>query len=240
LSEPSAGSNRLLPLVMGYVAGYVDGCTFVALFGLFVAQLTGSFVVAGAVLTGHAPTSLVEIMAVPAFVFGAAVATALNAISRHRQWRAGPILLALESLLLAAMLAIALCLPGLGEADQPAALITGLLGLCAMGVQNAFVRLELPGAPSTNVMTTNVGMLAIDATELLMARLPRGGSTSARADSDDARRRLAKTGPIVLSFLAGTISGTLACRQLGFACLALPVALLAVAAANAARRPTAA
>ena len=34
-------------LLLSFVAGYVDSCTFLA-FGLFVAQVTGSFVLIGA------------------------------------------------------------------------------------------------------------------------------------------------------------------------------------------------
>ena len=41
---------RTVPSALSFVAGYVDGCTFLALFGLFVAQATGSFVIAGAQL----------------------------------------------------------------------------------------------------------------------------------------------------------------------------------------------
>jgi uncharacterized membrane protein YoaK (UPF0700 family) len=33
--------------VLSIVAGYVDSCTYLGLFGVFVAQLTGSFVLAG-------------------------------------------------------------------------------------------------------------------------------------------------------------------------------------------------
>ena len=55
-SPPSSARIRgLLPVALGYVAGYVDGCTFVALFGLFVAQVTGSFVAVGASLARRAP-----------------------------------------------------------------------------------------------------------------------------------------------------------------------------------------
>ena len=52
-----------------------------------------------------------------------------------------------------------------------------------------------------------------------LARFP--SATSAPDDAEQARLRLAKTAPIVLAFLAGTVCGTLACRALGFACLAL-------------------
>ena len=92
----SARLRRLLPVALGYVAGYVDGCTFVALFGLFVAQVTGSFVVAGAILGVGRHSRLLDLFAIPAFILGAVVASALSTILRHRGLRAFPILLGLE------------------------------------------------------------------------------------------------------------------------------------------------
>ena len=233
----SARLRRLLPVALGYVAGYVDGCTFVALFGLFVAQVTGSFVAVGG-LAARSPSALLTLLAIPAFVLGAAVASAISTISRHRGLRASPILLGLECVLLAAMLATALLAGQMQNPDQPAALCIGMFGLSAMGVQNAFVGLHVKGAPSTNVMTTNTGNLAIDAAHLLtvgwLARLRSAGF--APADAEQARSRLAKTAPVVLAFLAGTVCGTLACRAWGFVCLALPLALLSTFATLAARR----
>ena len=35
-----------VPALLSFVAGYIDSCMFLALFGLFVAQVTGSFVLA--------------------------------------------------------------------------------------------------------------------------------------------------------------------------------------------------
>jgi uncharacterized membrane protein YoaK (UPF0700 family) len=235
---PSAPIRRLLPVALGYVAGYVDGCTFVALFGLFVAQVTGGFVAVGAALAAGRNSALLMLLAIPAFVLGAAVASVISTIWRHRGLRASPILLGLESALLAAMAATALLAGEMQNPDQPAALLVGMFGLSAMGVQNAFVRLHVKGSPSTNVMTTNTGNLAIDVAHVLavawLARFP--SATSAPADAEEARGRLAKTAPIVLAFLAGTVCGTLACGALGLACLALPLALLATFAALAALR----
>ena len=237
-SPLSERTRQLLPVALGYAAGYVDGCTFVALFGFFIAQVTGSFVVAGAVLAAGQHSRLLDLLAIPAFALGAAVASALSAILRHRGVRASPILLGLESVLLAGMLATALLEPEIQNPDQPAALIVGLFGLTAMGVQNAFVGLHVKGAPSTNVMTTNTGNLAIDAAHVLtVAWLARFASAaSSLPEAEQARRRLAETAPIVSAFLAGTVSGTLACRVLGFACLALPLALLSILASLAALR----
>src|ERR1700691_2969721 len=129
-------TRQLLPPALGYIAGYVDGCTFVALFGLFVAQVTGSFVVAGAVLGVGRPSRLIDLFAIPAFILGAAVASALSTILRHRRLRASPVLLGLEGVLLAVMIAADLLAADIGKLDQPAALIVGLFGLSAMGVQN--------------------------------------------------------------------------------------------------------
>jgi uncharacterized membrane protein YoaK (UPF0700 family) len=234
----SARIRRLLPVALGYVAGYVDGCTFVALFGLFVAQVTGSFVALGFALTAGRASAILTLAAIPAFILGAAVASALSTIWRHRGRRASPILLGLESVLLAAMLATALLAGKMQYPDQPAALLVGLFGLSAMGVQNAFVRLHAKGAPSTNVMTTNTGNLAIDAAHLLaIAWLAKSSSpTSAPADAEQAHGRLAETAAVVLAFLAGTGCGTLACRTFGFACLALPLALLSTFTSLAALR----
>jgi uncharacterized membrane protein YoaK (UPF0700 family) len=227
--EWSVRSYRIVPLMLGFAAGYVDGCTFVMLFGLFVAQVTGSFVIAGAVLVVHEYGALIKVLAIPVFLLGAAVATAAVSVARHAGWRASPLVLGLESLLLAGLLATVLIVPDLTDPDQPAALVAGLFGLSAMGVQSAFVRLLMRGIPSTNVMTTNTTQVAIDATEILLARLWTGRSAGfpTRADIGHARNRLAATVPVVLAFLAGTIGGAVAAHRVGFVCLMLPVAMLA-------------
>jgi uncharacterized membrane protein YoaK (UPF0700 family) len=239
--EWSARSYRTVPVVLGFVAGYVDGCTFVALFGLFVAQVTGSFVIAGAILVVREHGALIKMLAIPVFLFGAALATVVVSVARHAGWRASPFVLGLESLLLAGLLMTVLIVPDLKDPDQPAAIVAGLFGLCAMGVQSAFVRLLMRGVPSTSVMTTNTTQVAIDATELLLARLwaTRSAGFPTRDDIGLARKRLAETVPIVLAFLAGTVAGAMACHGAGFVCLVLPVAMLAGLAMLASRGTTA-
>ena len=46
-SLAAAGSGRALPL-LSFAAGFIDSFTVLALFGMFVAQVTGSFVLAAA------------------------------------------------------------------------------------------------------------------------------------------------------------------------------------------------
>ena len=63
-----------VPAFLGFVAGYVDSCTFLAFNGLFVAQLTGSFVVAGSELVANNEGFLIKVLAIPVF-FAAGVLT---------------------------------------------------------------------------------------------------------------------------------------------------------------------
>lgn len=56
-----------IPVVLSFVAGYVDSCTYLGLFGVFVAQVTGSFVLAGTQFVRSEPGALAKLLAVPSF-----------------------------------------------------------------------------------------------------------------------------------------------------------------------------
>ena len=60
---PRSLPSRVLPL-LSFVAGYVDGCTYLALFGLFIAQVTGSFVLTDAQLVTPSPGILVKLVGI--------------------------------------------------------------------------------------------------------------------------------------------------------------------------------
>jgi uncharacterized membrane protein YoaK (UPF0700 family) len=106
-----------------------------------------------------------------------------------------------------------------------------------MGVQSALVRLLMPGAPSTNVMTTNTTLFAIDTGELLLGwRGRRRGDARAAEEFSSARDRLKSLVPIGLGFMLGTAGGALAYGWLGLRCLALVLALFAGLIVWAARR----
>src|SRR5882757_8718586 len=127
---------RAVPPLLSIVAGYVDSCTFLALFGLFVAQVTGSFVVAGAQLVTRDPEVLVKVLAIPMF-FLAAVATTVLANLAARGGRS-PLgaALALECALLAGFLATLYAGYPFANANALPALLASLLGISAMGVQS--------------------------------------------------------------------------------------------------------
>jgi uncharacterized membrane protein YoaK (UPF0700 family) len=228
--------DRIVAVLLGFTAGYVDGCTFVALFGLFVAQVTGSFVIAGAMLVVREPGALVKVLAIPAFLIGAAVTTVLASVVRGPPQRVAALALGLESLLLVGLLASGTFAP-IADPDQPLAVLASLFGLGAMGVQSAFVRLFMHAVPSTNVMTTNTTQVAIDATALMLARIFRRNPQRLRhaVEPAQARFRLAQTLPVMLAFLVGTVAGAATCHQAGLFSLVLPILILLGLTARAAR-----
>jgi uncharacterized membrane protein YoaK (UPF0700 family) len=215
-------------LLLSFVAGYVDTCTFLALFGLFVAQVTGSFVVTGTELVLPEPGFLLKVLAIPIFVLAAAATAVLVSMMPAARYSGWPLVLGLEAALLIAFLLIGLTDSPFVGPDQPAAVAAGLCGLAAMGVQSAAVRLLGHGAPSTNVMTTNTTQLAIDAAQLMMARF-RGMSADqflSQAEIGKTRQRLGDTVRVMLGFLVGVVVGAPAFRSFGFICLAPVIGVL--------------
>jgi uncharacterized membrane protein YoaK (UPF0700 family) len=193
MPEP-APITRIVPALLSFTAGFVDACTFLALFGLFVAQVTGSFVVVGAEFVTHDEGVLIKVLAIPVF-FGAGLATTIFAeLLRRRGRRALAWTLAAECGLLAAFLLLGLFTPFRHEPNAPSTIAAALLGLSAMGVQSAAVRLLMPGVASTNVMTTNTTLFAIDAGELLLGWHGRRNSAEAAAQYAAARAAV-RAGP---------------------------------------------
>ena len=228
---------RTVPALLSFAAGYVDACTFFALFGLYVAQVTGSFVVVGAELVTQDEGFLIEALAIPVFFAAGVFITVLAEVLRRQGREAFAWTLALECTLLAAVLALGIFVPFAHDPNAPLTLLAALLGLSAMGVQSAAVRLLLPGVASTNVMTTNTTLFAIDTAELLLGwHGRRSGNPAAVAQAAAARARLATLVPLGLGFLFGAATGALGYRWFGLWCLALVLGELIALALWAARR----
>jgi uncharacterized membrane protein YoaK (UPF0700 family) len=236
MSEPGgpAPLPRVVPPLLSLVAGYVDSITFLALFGFFAAQVTGSFVVAAAELVVDDRGVLAKMLAIPAFMAGAVLA-ALIIISRRGAKRSSlPLVFALETLLLAGFVGLMLYSWPINDPDAVRGAAAGLLSAAAMGVQATLVRLLLRGVPQTNVMTGNSTQLAIDATELLYAtfRPARVAADPALAvQVVEARKRFATVFMVLIGFLTGAMGGALAYAFAGpwSACLAIFVVAALIA-----------
>jgi uncharacterized membrane protein YoaK (UPF0700 family) len=221
--------RRAFPPVLSFVAGYVDGCTYLALFGLFVAQVTGSFVLAGAQLVTHDPDVVIKVVGIPVYFLAGFVTTVMIKSAERRGRYALPAALTLEAaLLMCLMLSGLVGNPATGP-NTPAVLLASMSGLSAMGVQSALVRLLVQGSPSTNVMTSNTTQLAIDASSLVLACWPLRNAlpdTNAAADHLEVKRRLNELWPIMFCFFLGTLAGAVAYIQLGLWCMVLAIAII--------------
>jgi uncharacterized membrane protein YoaK (UPF0700 family) len=210
-----------LPGVLATIAGFVDACTFVGLFGLFVAQLTGSYVVAGASMFAPGWPEATVLLAVPMFFAGGVVATLVATIAGANGLPALASALGLETALLVGFAAIMMSIGPL-PVRPPEAFAAALLGLAAMGAQSALVRLLLRGVASTNVMTTNTTQIAVEATQAALAFARR------RRDPETARlyaaacHGLARMLPLPLGFSLGVVCGALAFATVGRWVVVLP------------------
>jgi uncharacterized membrane protein YoaK (UPF0700 family) len=217
---------RIVPALLSFTAGFVDSCTFLALFGLYVAQVTGSFVVFGKGLVAHEEGFIIKVLAIPMFFAAGVFTTIVAEVLRRRGHGPLPYALALECLLLIGFLVLGLTMP-MPDANAPFTVLAAMLGLSAMGVQSAAVRLLMPGVASTNVMTTNTTLFAIDTGELLLGwHGKRRGSAEAASQFAAARGRLSHLIPLGIGFFLGTAVGAVGYVMFGLACLAVVLVLL--------------
>jgi uncharacterized membrane protein YoaK (UPF0700 family) len=212
---------RWMPVALATIAGFVDACTFVGLFGLFVAQLTGSYVVAGASMFAAGWPEATVLLAVPTFFAGGVAATLVATASGANGLPALACALALETALLAGFAAIMVSIAPLA-APPAEAFAAASLGLAAMGAQSALVRLLLRGVASTNVMTTNTTQIAIEATQAALTFAGRRRDPETGRAHAAACRGLARMLPLPLGFSFGVVVGALAFAALGRWVVVLP------------------
>ncbi len=208
--QSDAPLPKAMPMLLSFVAGYVDSYTYLALFGLFAAQVTGSFVIAGAEIVRHDVGVTGKLLAIVAFVAAAAVTATLIAMARDKGATPLPWMLALEAALLAAFVAIILFVPDITGADDWRGIAAGLFAASAMGAQSVLVRLLMKGIPQTNVMTGNMTQLGIAITEIITARRRFARSrhdTAARREYHAVRDQLLVVLSVAAGFLLGAASG---------------------------------
>ena len=223
---PSVDESRytkVLPFVLALLAGSVDVIAFLGLDGLFVAHITGNLVILAAHVVAGAGAPLALMISVPVFVAALALTRLLAAaLERVGVEPLAPLLL-LQLALLCACASISVAAGPRVEPSAPTMVIAGMLGVCAMAVQNALVRIGLAGAPSTAVLTTNITLLTMDLGEMLLGR------NAGRIVK--ARDRVRNTWPVIAGFLIGCVLGAGCEAALGLRSLLLPTTLALIALA---------
>jgi uncharacterized membrane protein YoaK (UPF0700 family) len=91
-----------------------------------------------------------------------------------------------------------------------------------MAMQNAVQRVHFASMPPTTLMTGNITQAVLDADDLIWG--------IEKVDAAAVRTRLVRTLRGIISFAAGCALGALFYYWFGFWCLAVPVAVGAVAA----------
>jgi uncharacterized membrane protein YoaK (UPF0700 family) len=224
---------RAMPMLLSFVAGYVDSYTYLALFGLFAAQVTGSFVIAGAEFVTSDYGIAGKLLAIVAFVVAAALTAALIMWARSAGRTPLPWMLLLETALLAIFAAMILFGPAIKDASDWHGIVAGLVAASAMGAQSVLVRLLMKGIPQTNVMTGNMTQLGIAMTDLIVARRKLRRSRHDLNDVrnfEDVRRQLVIVVSIAGGFLIGAAIGAVAFATIGIRGALLAVGIVAALA----------
>jgi uncharacterized membrane protein YoaK (UPF0700 family) len=208
---------KLLTFVLSVVAGSTDVIGFLGLGSLFMAHITGNLVVLAARLLVGGPAPVAHLLSVPVFI-AVLMLTRLfvGGLERARIASLQPLLL-LQSVLLSCFVAICIATSPSADPETVPLVVAGMLGVSAMAVQNALVRIALTEAPSTAVMTTNITVFTMDLGEILLGR-----------DSTDvakARHRAKDTWPAIAGFLLGCSLGASCEAAFGLGAMILPTGL---------------
>jgi uncharacterized membrane protein YoaK (UPF0700 family) len=212
---PMPPIHRSMAPALSFNGGFVDTIGFLALQGLFTAHVTGNFVTLGVSIVHGTSGALAKLLALPVFalVVGLSHIAAVS-INRRGLTPLRPLLI-LHTLLLAVFAGLAIWLGPFTDGDSNAALLTGMIGVSAMAIQNAISRQHLKGAPPTTLMTGNVTQGAIDVFALIGLR-----------DAEQRTAIIQRLKPIglnLLGFTVGCVGAALLYLAMGLWCLTVPV-----------------
>jgi len=207
-----------LPPVLSVIAGMVDLTGFFTLGHVFTAHVTGNLVVAAAAAVEGGPWNLAQALAIPVFM----LALALVWLIAQASYRRGPglarLLLLVQFLLLGALLGFSVITKPSADPRGLMAGIAVMIAVSAMACQYALLRLAMPHAVSTAVMTgnlTNTVLALMDSLSKHRALLP--------LDVGRLKRSL----HLLFGFLLGCVMAAYAVPVLGDWAWILPVVLSA-------------
>ncbi len=209
--------------LLAFFASYVDTVSFVGLFSLFIAHVTGNLVVVAAALLGQVQQLPAKLLALPVFVAAVALAQLINLGHPNSPRRAALVLLGAETVLLIGSMAVAVRAEPLVSAHSRGLLTVALMGVFAMGLQNALGHLPLfKGLSPTTSMTGNLTEATMDFVDVIV------GSA---VDRGCAVQRLVGAWVPIFAFALGAAAAVLGFAAFGFWCLVAPILLLPVVAA---------
>ena len=214
-------SEVWLPTLLSVIAGMVDVISFLSL-DIFTAHVTGNIVVIGALIVRHNRVNPAQILAVPVFILAVAATWLIAKASNRRGTALMRPLLLIQFLLITCLLIFSVIARPSTDPHGLMATIAAMIAVTAMGCQFAFLRLTLPVAPSTAVMTGNL-------TSAVLALVDSSSRTEPLMESDSKRLRAALR--LLVGFFVGCVIATAALMYLGDWAWSLPAALAGAAVA---------
>jgi uncharacterized membrane protein YoaK (UPF0700 family) len=216
-----------LPTVLSFNGGYVDTAGYLALQGLFTAHVTGNFVTIGAALVFGTSGIVAKLLALPVFCIVIIITRLISFNLPRRDWPVLETMLTLKLLLLVVGGALAIGLGPFSNGDAWPAILTGMVLVSAMAIQNAAHRIHLGSSPPSTLMTGTTTQLMIDVADTFRGLAPE--------TREATRPRMLRMFVAVLTFAAGAAAAALLFGSVGTWCFAVPpiMALLARVIARA-------
>jgi uncharacterized membrane protein YoaK (UPF0700 family) len=208
-----------LPPVLSVIAGMVDLTGFFMLGNIFTAHITGNLVVASAVAVRGAPLNPTQLIAIPVFMAAMALVWLIARLSNRKGPALARFLLVVQFLLLAAVLVFCVVAKPSANPHGMLAGVAALIAVSAMATQYALLRLAMPRAVSTAVMTGNLANAVLSIMDALSE-----GHPLMSADGGRLRRSLY----LLFGFLLGCVIAAMAISTMGEWAWSLPAALAAL------------
>lgn len=212
--------EKWLPTLLSLIAGMVDLISYLTLGNIFTAHITGNLVVIAALMVRGGKINVAQVLAIPVFIFAVAATWLIARASGRRGPGLARLLLLIQFLLLAGVLVFSVITK---PAANPHGLMAGIavmIAVSAMACQFALLRLALPVAPSTAVMTGNLTNTVLS----YLDTLPRSEPLIA-GDAERLRRSL----HLLVGFFVGCVVAAAVVSLLGEWAWSFPVGLAGVA-----------
>ena len=211
--------QRQLPTVLSVIAGMVDLTGFLTLGNIFTAHITGNLVVIAAVLVRGGPVNPAQAIAIPVFMLAVAAIWLVARVSGRHGPTLARLLLAVQFLLLLGVLIFSAVTEPSANPRGLTAGISAMIAVSAMACQFALLRLALPVAPSTAVMTGNLTNSVLSLMDMLAPAQPL---------PQPALKRLRASLHLLVGFFLGCVIAAVAVSWLGDWAWSLPALLAGV------------
>jgi uncharacterized membrane protein YoaK (UPF0700 family) len=218
MADPS--TRATLPLLLSLNAGYVDTAGFLALQGLFTAHVTGNFVTLGAALALGTSGVFAKLLALPVFCAVVIAARLFGTLLANRAANPFVPLLVLKVLLLILGAGLAIHFGPFHDGDSSQAIVTGMVLVAAMAIQNATHRVHLASAPPSTLMTGTTTQVMLDIADRIYVR---------KGIAPQPPARLIQMSTNIIVFAVGCGAAALLFARLGVWCFVVPPVLGALA-----------